>query len=100
MKHFQSKVLTAAILAALSGSAMAAESYEKSEVDNKITAVKTELETKLTAQDENRKEDIKKIRTFLKELLGGKQGNEPQPGLIDTIDEINTSLESNKSKYR
>ena len=63
MKHFQSKVLTVAILAALSGSAMAVNVYETSEVDTKIkeaktevtkdlegkiTAAKTELETKLT----------------------------------------------------
>ena len=44
MKHFQSKVLTVAILAALSGSAIAVDVYEKKEVDEKITAAKTELD--------------------------------------------------------
>ena len=50
MKHFQSKVLTAAILAALSGSALAADVYEKSEVDTKITDAKTEVTTNLKSE--------------------------------------------------
>ena len=116
MKHFQSKVLTAAILAALSGSAIAADVYEKSEVDTKITdaktevttnlkseitAAKTELETKLTAQNESGKEDIKKIKTAIADvakLLVGEKGNDQNPGLIDTIDSLNKSVESNKSE--
>lgn len=116
MKHFQSKVLTAAILAALSGSAMAADVYEKSEVDtkitdaktevttaleSKITAAKTELETKLTAQNESGKEDIKKIKTAIAgvaKLLAGKEGDDENPGLINTVSDLNTSVESNKSK--
>ena len=57
MKHFQSKVLTAAILAALSGSAIAAdvylkdEVYSKEQVDTEITNAKTAVEGKITAAE-------------------------------------------------
>ena len=71
MKHFQSKVLTAAILAALSGSAIAADVYEKPEVDKKITAVeekitaaKADLDQKLEAQKTSNSEEIKKSKTL------------------------------------
>ena len=117
MKHFQSKVLTAAILAALSGSAIAAtEVYEKSEVDNKITEAKTEvtnaltskidtakneLETKLTAQNESGKEDIKKIKAAVVKItksLMGEEGNDENPGVFGALQDLNTSVESNKSE--
>ena len=117
MKHFQSKVLTAAILAALSGSAIAAtEVYEKSEVDTKIDAAKTEvtnaltskidtakneLETKLTAQNESGKEDIKKIKAAVVKItksLMGEEGNDENPGVFGALQDLNTSVESNKSK--
>ena len=57
MKHFQSKVLTAAILAALSGSAIAAdvylkdEVYSKEEVNTEIADAKTAVEEKITAAE-------------------------------------------------
>ena len=57
MKHFQSKVLTAAILAALSGSAMAADVYEKHEVDAKITDIKKAAKATLDQANKN-KQDI------------------------------------------
>ena len=117
MKHFQSKVLTAAILAALSGSAIAAtEVYEKSEVDTKIDAAKTEvtntltskidtakneLETKLTAQNESGKEDIKKIKAAVVKItksLMGEEGNDENPGVFGALQDLNTSVESNKSE--
>lgn len=73
MKHFQSKVLTAAILAALSGSAIAADVYEKPEVDKKITAVeekitaaKADLDQKLEAQKTSNSEEIKTTAKRLK----------------------------------
>ena len=56
MKHFQSKVLTAAILAALSGSAIAAENvYTTKDVDTKIDAAKTEVTTNLKSEITRRK---------------------------------------------
>ena len=91
MKHFQSKVLTAAILAALSGSAIAADVYEKPEVDAKITEAKTEvtnaLESKITAAKEelgkklddqkaSDSKEIEKVKTAItgvKNLLVGDQ---------------------------
>ena len=116
MKHFQSKVLTAAILAALSGSAIAAENvYTTSDVDTKITeaktevtntlkkeitAAKTELETKLTAQKESGKEDIKKIKTAVRniaKLLHGEEGNEENLGIVKSIDTLNSSVTENQS---
>ena len=118
MKHFQSKVLTAAILAALSGSAMAGTvtTYDTTEVDtkikeaktevttdleSKITAAKKDLETKLTAQNESGKKDIKEIKTAIADVakvLVGEKDNDQNPGLIDTIDSLNKSVESNKSE--
>ena len=121
MKHFQSKVLTAAILAALSGSAIAADVYEKSEVytksevgneitkaktevttdlESKITAAKTELETKLTAQNESGKADIKKIKTAvgnIAKLLHGEEGNEENLGIVKSIETLNSSVTENQS---
>ena len=121
MKHFQSKVLTAAILAALSGSAIAADVYEKSEVytksevgneitkaktevttalESKITAAKNELETKLTAQNESGKEDIKKIKTAVRniaKLLHGEEGNEENLGIVKSIETLNSSVTENQS---
>lgn len=121
MKHFQSKVLTAAILAALSGSAIAADVYEKSEVytksevgneitkaktevttdlESKITAAKTELETKLTAQNNSGKEDIKKIKTAVRniaKLLHGEEGNEENLGIVKSIETLNSSVTENQS---
>ena len=116
MKHFQSKVLTAAILAALSGSAIAAENvYTTSDVDTKITeaktevtntlkkeitAAKTELETKLTAQNESGKEDIKKIKTAVRniaKLLHGEEGNEENLGIVKSIETLNSSVTENQS---
>ena len=116
MKHFQSKVLTAAILAALSGSAIAAENvYTTSDVDTKITeaktevtntlkkeitAAKTELETKLTAQKESGKEDIKKIKTAVRniaKLLHGEEGNEENLGIVKSIETLNSSVTENQS---
>lgn len=58
MKHFQSKVLTAAILAALSGSAIAADVYEKSEVNTKIDAAKTEVTTALEGKIADAKKEL------------------------------------------
>ena len=84
MKHFQSKVLTVAILAALSGSAMAVNVYETSEVDTKIkeaktevtkdlegkiTAAKTDLETKLTAQVDAKVEAVAAKVTDIKKAV-------------------------------
>lgn len=121
MKHFQSKVLTAAILAALSGSAIAADVYEKSEVytksevgneitkaktevttalESKITAAKNELETKLTAQNESGKADIKKIKTAvgnIAKLLHGEEGNEENLGIVKSIETLNSSVTENQS---
>ena len=116
MKHFQSKVLTAAILAALSGSAIAAENvYTTSDVDTKITeaktevtntlkkeitAAKTELETKLTAQNESGKENIKKIKTAVRniaKLLHGEEGNEENLGIVKSIETLNSSVTENQS---
>ena len=121
MKHFQSKVLTAAILAALSGSAIAADVYEKSEVytksevGNEITKAKTEvttdleskittatkdLETKLTAQNESGKADIKKIKTAVRniaKLLHGEEGNEENLGIVKSIETLNSSVTENQS---
>ena len=104
MKHFQSKVLTAAILAALSGSAMAADVYEKPEVDKKITAVeekitaaKADLDQKLEAQKTSNSEEIKKVKDVVKNLI---EGDDQNPGLIDTITDLNTSVESNKSEIK
>ena len=125
MKHFQSKVLTAAILAALSGSAIAADVYEKSEVytksevgneitkaktevttdlESKITAAKTELETKLADQNKSGKEDFKKIKKAMKDIVttlmegGVDENGEKVPGLNNAVSDLNTSVESNKSK--
>ena len=107
MKHFQSKVLTAAILAALSGSAMAADVYEKPEVDAKITEAKTEvtnaLESKITAaKDELSKKleaqktsNSEEIKNVVKNLM---EGDGKAPGLGEIITDLNTSVESNKSK--
>ena len=121
MKHFQSKVLTAAILAALSGSAIAADVYEKSEVytksevgseitkaktevttalEKKITDAKTELETKLTDQKESGKADIKKIKTAvgnIAKLLHGEEGNEENLGIVKSIETLNSSVTENQS---
>ena len=121
MKHFQSKVLTAAILAALSGSAIAADVYEKSEVytksevgneitkaktevttalESKITAAKNELETKLTAQNESGKKDIKKIKAAvgnIAKLLHGEEGNEENLGIVKSIETLNSSVTENQS---
>ena len=102
MKHFQSKVLTAAILATLSGSAIAADVYEKPEVDKKITAVeekitaaKADLDQKLEAQKTSNSEEIKKVKDVVKNLI---EGDDQNPGLIDTIGDLNTSVENNKSE--
>ena len=116
MKHFQSKVLTAAILAALSGSAIAAENvYTTSDVDTKITEAKTEvtntlkkeitaakeeLATKLADQNKSGKEDIKKIKTAvgnIAKLLHGEEGNEENLGIVKSIDTLNSSVTENQS---
>ena len=120
MKHFQSKVLTAAILAALSGSAIAAENvYTTSDVDTKITEAKTEvtntlkkeitaakeeLATKLADQNKSGKEDFKKIKKAMKDIVttlmegGVDENGEKVPGLNNAVSDLNTSVESNKSK--
>ena len=116
MKHFQSKVLTAAILAALSGSAIAADVYEKSEVDTKITdaktAVTTDLESKINAakkelgdkldkQKDSDSKEIEKVKTAItgvKNLLVGDPKDDQNPGLIDTVAELDKSVKSNKSE--
>lgn len=116
MKHFQSKVLTAAILAALSGSAIAAENvYTTSDVDTKITEAKTEvtntlkkeitaakeeLATKLADQNKSGKEDIKKIKTAvgtIAKLLHGEEGNEENLGIVKSIETLNSSVTENQS---
>lgn len=115
MKHFQSKVLTAAILAALSGSAIAAENvYTTKDVDTKIDAAKTEVTTnlkseitaakdelskKLEAQKTSNSEEIKKVKNVMKNVVKNlMEGDGKVPGLIDTITDLNTSVESNKSE--
>lgn len=115
MKHFQSKVLTAAILAALSGSAIAAENvYTTKDVDTKIDAAKTEVTTnlkseitaakdelskKLEAQKTSNSEEIKKVKDVMKNVVKNlMEGDGKVPGLIDTITDLNTSVESNKSE--
>ena len=110
MKHFQSKVLTAAILTALSGSAIAADVYEKSEVDTKITdaktAVTTDLESKINAakkelgdkldkQKDSDSKEIEKVKTAItgvKNLLVGDPKDDQNPGLIGTIADLNKSI--------
>lgn len=90
MKHFQSKVLTAAILAALSGSAIAAENvYTTKDVDTKIDAAKTEVTTnlkseitaakdelskKLEAQKTSNSEEIKKVKNVMKNVVKNLNG--------------------------
>ncbi len=109
MKHFQSKVLTAAILAALSGSAIAADVYEKDQVYNKeqvnteITKAKAEVTTALegkiadvkTELKNSNDEEIKKVKESItnfkadfKEFLNGKEGDDTKPGLINTLAEV------------
>ena len=112
MKHFQSKVLTAAILAALSGSAIAADVYLKNEVyskeevnteitnaktavEEKINAAKKELGDKLDKQKDSDSKEIEKVKTAItgvKNLLVGDPKDDQNPGLIGTIDDLNKSI--------
>ena len=112
MKHFQSKVLTAAILAALSGSAIAADVYLKDEVYNKdqvnteinnaktaveekINAAKKELGDKLDKQKDSDSKEIEKVKTAItrvKNLLVGDPKDDQNPGLIDSISDLNKTV--------
>ena len=112
MKHFQSKVLTAAILAALSGSAIAADVYLKNEVyskeevnteitnaktavEEKINAAKKELGDKLDKQKDSDSKEIEKVKTAItgvKNLLVGDPKDDQNPGLIGAIDDLNKSI--------
>ncbi|HEZ5565793.1 TPA: hypothetical protein ACFOMR_001069 [Neisseria meningitidis] len=114
MKHFQSKVLTAAILAALSGSAIAADVYLKDEVnteikkattkveekintavEEKINAAKKELGDKLDKQKDSDSKEIEKVKTAItgvKNLLVGDPKDDQNPGLIGTIADLNKSI--------
>ena len=112
MKHFQSKVLTAAILATLSGSAIAADVYLKNEVyskeevnteitnaktavEEKINAAKKELGDKLDKQKDSDSKEIEKVKTAItgvKNLLVGDPKDDQNPGLIGTIDDLNKSI--------
>ncbi len=116
MKHFQSKVLTAAILAALSGSAIAAdvylknEVYSKEEVNTEIADAKTAVEEKInTAVEEkinaakkelgdkldNGSKEIKAVKksiTDVAKLLTGDPKDDQNPGLIDSISDLNKTV--------
>ena len=112
MKHFQSKVLTAAILAALSGSAIAADVYLKDEVyskeqvdteiataktavEEKINAAKKELGDKLDKQKDSDSKEIEKVKTAItrvKNLLVGDPKDDQNPGLIDSISDLNKTV--------
>ena len=112
MKYFQSKVLTAAILATLSGSAIAADVYLKNEVyskeevnteitnaktavEEKINAAKKELGDKLDKQKDSDSKEIEKVKTAItgvKNLLVGDPKDDQNPGLIGTIDDLNKSI--------
>ena len=108
MKHFQSKVLTAAILAALSGSAIAAdvylknEVYSKEEVNTEIANAKTAVEEKITAAKkelgdklDNGSKEIKAVKksiTDVAKLLTGDPKDDQNPGLIDSISDLNKTV--------
>ena len=108
MKHFQSKVLTAAILAALSGSAIAAdvylknEVYSKEEVNTEIADAKTAVEEKINAAKkelgdklDNGSKEIKAVKksiTDVAKLLTGDPKDDQNPGLIDSISDLNKTV--------